>query len=99
LEEEAPKIIQTYTKPKEEDLAPVTGQRLATLISETTFCHFDKELHFKLEDNRSIPLKVIKERDRCNSNILNIVRYTRIRYQDWLFAGGEDSGEKFFIDL
>jgi hypothetical protein len=99
LEEKAPKIIQTYTKPKEEDLAPVTGQPLATLISEITFCHFDKELHFKLEDNRSIPLKVIKERNRCKSYILNIVRYTKIRYQDWLFAGGEDYGEKFFIDL
>jgi len=99
LEEEALKIIQTYIKPKEEGLAPVTGECLVTLISEITFCHFDKTLHFKLEDNRSIPFKTIKERGRWKSNIINIVRYTKIRYQDWLFAGGEDSGEKFFIDL
>jgi len=52
-----------------------------------------------LEDSRSIPFKVIKERGRCQSNILNIVKYTKIRYHDWLFAGDEDSGEKFFIDL
>ncbi len=26
-------------------------------------------------------------------------KYTKIRYQEWLFAGGEDSGEKFFVDL
>jgi hypothetical protein len=99
LKEEAPKIIQTYIKPKEEDLAPVTGERLVTLISEITFCHFGKTLHFKLEDNRSILFKTIKERDRWKSNIINIFRYTKIRYQDWLFAGGEDSEEKFFVDL
>jgi len=33
------------------------------------------------------------------SNLPNIIRYTKIRYQEWLFAGGEDSGEKFFVDL
>jgi hypothetical protein len=26
-------------------------------------------------------------------------RNTKIRYQEWLFAGDEDSGEKFFVDL
>ena len=52
-----------------------------------------------MEDNRSILFKTIKERDRWKSNIINIFRYTKIRYQDWLFAGGEDSEEKFFVDL
>jgi hypothetical protein len=33
------------------------------------------------------------------SNLPNIIKYIKIRYQEWLFAGGEDSGEKFFIDL
>jgi hypothetical protein len=99
FEEEAPKIIQTYIKPKEEDLAPVTGKHLATEISEIKFCQFDKNHHFSLEDNRSIPFKTIKEKGRWKSNILHIVRYAKIRHQDWLFAGGEDSGEEFFIDL
>jgi len=52
-----------------------------------------------LEDSRPIPFKVIKEGNRWKPNILNIIRYTKIRYQEWLFAGGEDSGEEFFVDL
>jgi hypothetical protein len=45
FEEEAPKIVQTYNKPKEEDLAPislVSSERFATEISEIKFCQFDK---------------------------------------------------------
>jgi hypothetical protein len=81
LEEEALKIIQTYIKPKEEDLAPVTGERLVTQISEINFCQFDKTLYFSLEDSRPIPFKTIKEKGRCKSNILHKVKYAKIRYQ------------------
>jgi len=66
FEEEAPKIIQAYIKPKEEDLAPVSGSLYSlysssTEISEINFYHFDKTLHFRLEDNRPVPFKSIKE--------------------------------------
>ncbi len=33
------------------------------------------------------------------SNLSNIIKYIKIRYQEWLFAGGELSGHKFFVDL
>jgi hypothetical protein len=42
---EVPKIIQTYIKPKEEDLASVSlvsSEKLATEISEIIFCQFNK---------------------------------------------------------
>jgi len=66
FEEEAPKIIQAYIKPKEEDLAPISSSLYslyssATEISEINFYHFDKTLHFRLEDNRPVPFKSIKE--------------------------------------
>jgi len=44
LEAEAPKIIQTYIKPKKEDLAPISlasSERLATEISEIKFCQYN----------------------------------------------------------
>jgi hypothetical protein len=104
FEEEASKIIQTYIKPKEEDLAPINGSLYslyssATEISEINFHHFQKTPHFRLGDNRPVPFKSIKVKGGWKSNLLYIIKYTKIRYQEWLFAGGEDSGEKFFIDL
>jgi hypothetical protein len=33
------------------------------------------------------------------SNLPHIIKYIKISYQEWLFAGGEDSGENFFVDL
>jgi hypothetical protein len=71
----------------------------ATEISEINFYHFDKTLHFRLEDNRPVPFKSIKVKGGWKSNLPCIIKYTKIRYQEWLFSGGEDSGEKFFIDL
>ena len=54
---------------------------------------------FKL-DWRPAPIKSIKVGEgRWISNLPHIIKYIKIRYQEWLFAGGEDSGEKFFIDL
>jgi hypothetical protein len=41
----------------------------------------------------------MKVKGGWKSNLPYIIRYTKIRYQEWLFAGGEDSGEKFCIDL
>jgi hypothetical protein len=102
FKEEAPKIIQAYIKPKEEDLAPVSlvrGECLVTEIREIKLLQFDKTLHFSLKDSRPTPFKSIKVKGGYQSNILIIVKYTKIRYQEWLFAGGEDSGEEFFIDL
>jgi len=53
-----------------------------------------------LNDNRSIPFKNIKVKGGgWKFNILHIVKYAKIRYQEWLFAGEQDSGEEFFIDL
>jgi len=47
------------------------------------------------------PFKITRNgwKNRWEFNVFKIVRYTKLRYQDWLFAGGEDSGEKFFIIL
>jgi hypothetical protein len=96
FEEEAPKVIQAYTKPKEEDLAPAEGNSIK--ISE--IFRFNRTFHLRLEDNRPAPIKSIKVgKGKWISNLPNIIKYTKIRYQEWLYAGGEDSGEKFFIDL
>jgi hypothetical protein len=94
FEEEAPKVIQAYTKPKEEDLAPAEGDR-----GKISKISFGRNLYFRLEDNRPAPIRSIKVEGGWTSNLSNIIRYTKIRYQEWLFAGGEDSGEKFFVDL
>jgi hypothetical protein len=95
FEEEAPKVIQAYTKPKEEDLAPAEGDR--DKISKISF---GRNLYFRLEDDRPAPIRSIKVGEGLwRSNLPNIIRYTKIRYQEWLFAGVEDSGEKFFVDL
>jgi len=96
FEEEAPKVIQTYIKPKEEDLAPASGDRIK--ISE--IFRFNRNFQIRLEDNRPAPIKSIKVGEgRWTSNLPNIIKYIKIRYQEWLFAGGELSGEKFFVDL
>jgi hypothetical protein len=92
FEEEAPKIIQAYIKPKEEDLAPVSGS-LYSLYSSTTEISkikFGKTLDLRLEDNRPVPFKSIKVKGGWISNLPYIIKYTKIRYQEWLFAGGED---------
>jgi hypothetical protein len=101
FEEEAPKVIQAYIKPREEDLAPISGScySLYSSTSEISKIRFGKNLYFRLEDNRPIPFKTMKVKGGWISNLPNIIRYTKIRYQEWLFAGGEDSGEKFFVDL
>jgi hypothetical protein len=53
-----------------------------------------------LEDNRPAPIKSIKvEKGKWISNLPHIIKYIKIRYQEWLFAGGEDSGENIFVDL
>jgi len=95
FEEEAPKVIQAYTKPKEEDLAPAEGDR-----DKISKIKFGRNLYFRLEDNRPAPIRSIQVGEGLwGSNLPNIIRYTKIRYQEWLFAGGEDSGENFFVDL
>jgi hypothetical protein len=101
FEEEAPKIIQAYIKPKEEDLAPISGSLyfLHSSTTEISKIKFGKTLNLRLEDNRPVPFKSIKVKGGWISNLPYIIKYTKIRYQEWLFAGGEDSGEKFFIDL
>jgi len=96
FEEEAPKVIQAYIKPREEDLAPASGDRIK--ISE--IFRFNRTFHFRLDDNRPAPIKSIKVgKGKWISNLPHITRYIKIRYQEWLFAGGEDSGENFFVDL
>jgi hypothetical protein len=97
FEEEAPKVIQAYIKPKEEDLAPISY--LYSSSSEISQIKFGRNLNLRLEDNQPIPFKTIKVKGGWISNLPYIIRYTKIRYQEWLFAGGEDSGEKFFVDL
>ena len=53
-----------------------------------------------MEDNRSAPIKSIKVGEgRWISNLPNIIKYIKIRYQEWLFAGGELSGEKCELSL
>ena len=53
-----------------------------------------------MEDNRPAPIKSIKVGEgRWISNLPHIIKYIKFRYQEWLFAGGEVSGEKFFVDL
>jgi hypothetical protein len=84
FEEEAPKVIQAYTKPKEEDLAPAEGDR-----DKISKIRFGKNLYFRLEDNRPAPIRSIQVGEGLwGSNLPNIIRYTKIRYQEWLFAGG-----------
>jgi len=96
FEEQAPKVIQAYIKPKEEDLAPASGDSIK--ISE--IFRFNRTFHLRLEDNRPAPIKSIKVgKGKWISNLPHIIRYIKIRYQEWLFAGGEDSGENFFVDL
>jgi hypothetical protein len=96
FEEEAPKVIQAYIKPREEDLAPASGDRIK--ISE--IFRFNKTFHLRLDDNRPAPIKSIKVGEgKWISNLPHITKYIKIRYQEWLFAGGEDSGENFFVDL
>ena len=95
FEEACPKVIQTYTKPKEEDLAPASGDRIK--ISE--IFRFNRNFQIRLEDNRPAPIKSIKVKGGYISNLPNIIKYIKIRYQEWLFAGGELSGHKFFVDL
>ena len=95
FEEACPKVIQTYTKPKEEDLAPSSGNSIK--ISE--IFRFNRNFQIRLEDNRPAPIKSIKVKGGYISNLPNIIKYIKIRYQEWLFAGGELSGHKFFVDL
>jgi hypothetical protein len=96
FEEEAPKVIQAYIKPREEDLAPASGDRIK--ISE--IFRFNRTFHLRLDDNRPAPIKSIKVgKGKWISNLPHITKYIKIRYQEWLFAGGEDSGENFFVDL
>ena len=96
FEREAPKVIQAYTKPKEEDLAPASGNSIKIL----EIFRFNRTFHLKLEDNRPAPIKSIKVgKGKWISNLPNITKYIKIRHQEWLFAGGENSGEKFFVDL
>jgi len=92
---ETAKVIQTYTKPKEEDLAPSSGNSIK--ISE--IFRFNRNFQIRLEDNRPAPIKSIKVKGGYISNLPNIIKYIKIRYQEWLFAGGELSGHKFFVDL
>jgi hypothetical protein len=101
FEEEAPKVIQAYIKPKEEDLAPISGSGyfLYSSSSEISQNTFGRNINLRLEDNRPVPFKTIKVKGGWISNLPYTIRYTKIRYQEWLFAGGEDSGEKFFVDL
>jgi hypothetical protein len=95
FEEEAPKVIQAYTKPKEEDLAPAEGDR-----DKISKFRFGRNLYFRLEDSRPAPIRSIKVGEGLwISNLPYIIKYNKIRYQEWLFAGGEDSGDKFFVDL
>jgi len=56
FEEACPKVIQTYTKQKEEDLAPASGDRIK--ISE--IFRFNRNFQIRLEDNRPAPIKSIK---------------------------------------
>jgi hypothetical protein len=95
------KILGHTIIPLTTHLKKEVDQTLGTTISELTFHQIDKEFHLKLEDNMYTPFKITRNgwKNRWKFNILNIVRYTKIRYPDWLFAGGEGSGEKFFIDL
>jgi hypothetical protein len=96
FEEQAPKVIQAYIKPREEDLAPASGDSIK--ISE--IFKFNRTFHLRLEDSRPAPIKSIKVgKGKWISNLPHIIRYIKIRYQEWLFAGGEDSGENFFVDL
>ena len=50
FEEACPKVIQTYIKPKEEDLAPASGDRIK--ISE--IFRFNRNFQIRLEDNRPV---------------------------------------------
>jgi len=62
--EQKGKIIQTYIKPKEEDLAPVSlvsSERLTTEISEIKFCQFNK--HFTTATPEHIHLSCHKYQD------------------------------------
>jgi hypothetical protein len=62
FEEETPKVIQASIKPKEEDLAPISGScySLYSFTTEISKIKFDRNLNLRLEDNRPVPFKTIK---------------------------------------
>jgi hypothetical protein len=96
FKEEAPKVIKAYTKPREEDLVPAEGNSIKIL----EIFRFNRTFHYRLEDNRPAPIKSIKvEKGKWISNLPHIIKYIKVRYQEWLFAGGEVSGEKFVMKL
>ena len=63
------------------------------------FCHFEKTLHFKLK--KTGPSLSTSSRRGADASLTTSsqLKDTKLRYQDWLFAGGEDPEEKSFIIL
>ena len=103
---ESAKVIQSFIKPSEEDLAvPLPSKPGVKPISDFQLWHIDKELRFTLEDNRPWPFNLRKEKLEeyyplsYHYPLKNVLTYIKCRYRDWVWAGGLQSGEKFFIDL
>ncbi len=72
-------------------------------INQIPFYTLDKSIFaspaFQLEDNRPIPFKVTQELGIKRLDIRKIASYTKNRYLDWIWAGGLQSGNKFFIHI
>ncbi len=95
--------LQLYTRPEFNLWARVpklTNLHTHQTISQIPFYSLDKIFTaFKLEDTRPIPFKIIEATRNKGPDIRNTAFYTKSRYLDWIWAGGLQSGNKFFVDL
>jgi hypothetical protein len=105
IKRESPKVLELYIKPEFNLWARVpklTEVVTHTRIEQIPFYRIDKNIFksplFRLEDNRPIPFLITKKGIK-RLGIKEIGAYVKNRYLDWIWAGGLQSGNKFFIDL
>jgi hypothetical protein len=98
-------VLELYIKPEFNLWARVpklTEVVTHTRIEQIPFYRIDKNIFksplFRLEDNRPIPFLITKKGIK-RLGIKEIGAYVKNRYLDWIWAGGLQSGNKFFIDL
>jgi hypothetical protein len=106
IQRESSKVLGLYIKPEFNLWARVpklTEVLSHTRIEQIPFYNLDKNIFksplFRLEDNRPIPFIITKELGIKHLGIKQIGAYIKNRYLDWIWAGGLQPGNKFFIDL
>ena len=106
IQRESPKVLDLYLKPEFNLWARVpklTEVSNHTRIEQIPFYRLDKSIFaspvFQLEDSRPIPFKITQELRIKRLDTRQIATYIKSRYLDWIWAGGLQSGNKFFIDL